>query len=78
MDDIIIQFARLWGNYEATRYTAKDEIIAEELKDYDSIELRNLLQQWADEFNAGNWTDDEALVTDTVAFFEYKLEEMIG
>ena len=69
MNDLIVQFARLWGLQEAHRWNAKDEEISDMLKGYDSMELRHLLQQWAEEYCR---TDAE----DTVEFFERKIEEM--
>ncbi len=70
MDDLIVQFARLWGQYETLNLTDKDREIADMLKSYDSIELRDLLQQWADEFYSNSKYED------TVEFFEQKVEEM--
>ena len=70
MDDVIIQFARLWGQREVLVANAKDEKIADMLKSYDSIELRNLLQQWSEEYLFDGEYDD------TVDFFEQKIEEM--
>ena len=70
MSDVIIQFARLWGQREVLIVNAKDEEISDMLKSYDSIELRNLLQQWSEEF----LYDGE--YEDTVDFFEQKIEEM--
>ena len=74
MNDVIIQFARLWGQKEVLPlcYTKREEEIAEELKSYDSIEMRNLLQQWADEFLYDN-EDCE----DTVEFFEEKVANLM-
>ena len=69
MNDLIIQFARLWGLQEAYRWNAKEEEISDMLKGYDSMELEHLLQQWAEEYNNAN-------AEDTVEFFERKIEEM--
>ena len=71
MEDLIVQFARLWGQQEVLVINSKDEEISKMLKSYDSIELRNLLQQWSDEFMF-----DSNENTDTVEFFEEKIEEM--
>ena len=71
MEDLIVQFARLWGQQEVLVVNCKDEQISKMLKSYDSIELRNLLQQWSDEFMF-----DSNENTDTVEFFEEKIEEM--
>ena len=68
--DIIIQFARLWGQKEATVLTARDEDISDALKSYDSEEMTSLLEDWAEEY----------LVSDTdyvCDFFKGKIEEMV-
>ena len=70
MNDVIIQFARLWGQTEVWRVSVKDEDISDELKGYDSEEMLALLTKWAEEFMAG---DEE----DTVVFFERKVAELI-
>jgi hypothetical protein len=69
MNDLMIQFARLWGQYEAYRYSAKDEEISDMLKGYNSLELLGIVHDWAEEYCL---TDAE----DTVEFFEQKIEEM--
>lgn len=69
MNDLVVQFARLWGQYEGCRYTAKDEEVSDMLTAYDSLELYGLLYDWAEEYCL---TDAE----DTVDFFEEKIEEM--
>ena len=71
MDDLMIQFARLWGQREVLILNSDDEIIANILKSYDSEELLQLLKKWADEFVDNNESDD------TVDFFERKLEGML-
>lgn len=69
MNDLVVQFARLWGQYEGCRYTAKDEDVSDMLKAYDSLELYGMLYDWAEEYC---FIDAE----DTVDFFEKKIEEM--
>jgi hypothetical protein len=69
MSDLIIQFARLWGLQEAYRWSTKEEEISDMLKGYDSMELSNLLYNWAEEYDSTN-------ANDTVDFFEQKIEEM--
>ena len=71
MDDLMIQFARLWGQREVLILNSDDEIIANILKSYDSEELLQLLKKWADEFVDNNESDD------TVDFFERKIEGML-
>ena len=70
MNDVIVQFARLWGQTEMWRVSAMDEDISDELKGYDSEELLNLLTDWAEEFMAGDYDD-------TVGFFESKVEKLM-
>jgi hypothetical protein len=72
MNDIIVQFARLWGMHEATVLTAEDEDISDELKQWDSEELYSLLKKWSDEYE--KCTDD----IDTVEFFELKVKELMN
>ena len=69
MNDLMIQFARLWGQYEAYRCSVKYEEISDMLKGYDSLELLGIVHDWAEEYCL---TDAE----DTVEFFEQKIEEM--
>ncbi len=68
--DIIVQFARLWGQLEATVYTVEDEDTSDLLKSYDSEEMLNLLKNWSDEFIK---SDTE----DTCDFFYTKIKELI-
>lgn len=70
MNDLVVQFARLWGQREAWCYNLKDEEVADMLKAYDSEELQQLLQTWVDEY----LTDENA--EDSVDFFEKKIGEM--
>lgn len=67
--DVVVQFARLWGQKEALVVNAKDKEIADMLKGYDSEEMVKLLIFWDEEYS-GN------LVEDTCEFFERKIEEM--
>ena len=69
VSDIVVQFARLWGQRESCVVNAKDEEVSDMLKGYDSEELIKLLIFWEEEYS-GN------LVEDTCDFFERKLEEM--
>ena len=77
MDDLIVQFARLWGQRETFAFNEKEEKIAEMLKGYDSEELLQLLQAWAEEY-ASLPENSHWLTVDTVDFFERKIEEMFG
>ncbi len=67
MNDIIVQFARLWGQLEATVLTAEDEDTSDMLKAYDSEEMLKVISEWAEEFAA---SDEE----DTCDFFYSKIE----
>ncbi len=70
MNDIIVQFARLWGQKESYRQNSKDEKVSDVLKEYDSQEMLSLLTKWADEYSVSD-------IEDTVDFFETKLKEII-
>ena len=71
MNDIIVQFARLWGQHEALVLSAKDEDVSDELKGYDSEELLSLLTAWAEEFLSID-------ADDTVEFFEKKVDMLMS
>ena len=68
--DIIVAFARLWGQKEAWYMSENDEKVRNELIAYDSQECLELLTEWANEYMN---SDEE----DTVQFFEKKIEELI-
>lgn len=70
MNDIIVQFAVLWGQTIGSSLSSKEVEIAEEMKQYDSEELLKILSAWAEEFVAGNEED-------TVEFFEEKLVDWL-
>ncbi len=71
MNDLIVQFARLWGQYEAYVQNAEDEEISDTLKSYDSEEMLKVISKWADEYEK---SDED----DTVDFFEKKLKELVS
>lgn len=68
MDDLVVQFSRLWGRKE-TAANPSDKKAAETLWKYDSLEMRDFIQQWAEEFPNSNFDDPEY-------FFEAKIEEL--
>jgi hypothetical protein len=68
MNDIIAQFARLWGQHEAYMQSAKDIVLSEKLKSFDSEEMLHVITGWADEYMKSD-------IEDSVEFFEKKLEE---
>lgn len=67
--DIVVQFARLWGQHEAYTNSAADEDLSDELKQYDSVELLELLTKWAKEYM-------ESDIENTCEFFETKLKKL--
>ena len=70
MNDVIVQFARLWGQLEATTLTAKDEDTSDMLKAYDSEDMLNVISGWAEDFLN---SDEE----DTCEFFYKKVETLL-
>jgi hypothetical protein len=71
MDDLIVQFARLWGNYEAHGWSKEELELSEKLKGYDSEEMLEILKVWADEYIESEYDD-------TVEFFEEKIKNLKG
>jgi len=71
MNDIIVQFAVLWGQVIGSSIISSKEMeIAEEMKQYDSEELLKIFSGWADEYKALGKED-------TVEFFESKLTDLM-
>jgi hypothetical protein len=68
--DIIVTFARLWGQKEALCLSEIDEKVRNELTAYDSEECLALLTEWANEYM--NLAEE-----DTVEFFEKKLADLL-
>ena len=66
MNDIIVQFAILWGQTIGSAITPKEIEIAKDMKHYDSEELFHIFSKWAEEYISSNEED-------TVAFFERQL-----
>lgn len=71
MNDIMIQFARLWGQLEATTITAKDKDVSDYLKSYDSEEVMNIVWEWSEEYMA-----DDNNIEDSCDFFYIKIKEI--
>ena len=71
MNDIIVQFAVLWGIKIGSALSTAEMELAKEMKAYDSEELLVLLSEWAKDLI----TSDEE---DTVEFFEDKLKNFIN
>ena len=72
MNDIIVEFARLWGQREAYHDNEEEIRVAEELKAYDSQECAALLTVWAGEYLANPDAND------TYDFFNEKVEALVG
>ena len=49
-DDLIVQFAMLWGMQIGSALSAKEIEIAKEMKQWDSTELLQLFSAWKDEY----------------------------
>ena len=73
MNDIIVQFARLWGQREAYQDTEEEVRAAEELKAYDSQECLALLTIWAKEY-----LDSDNTERDTCVFFNEKVDALVA
>lgn len=50
MSKILVSFIRLWGRYEATRFTETDIKISDELRSYEDDEMEVLLSEWEEEY----------------------------
>ena len=74
MNDVVVAFARLWGQKEvlADPWNDYDERVAEELKSWDSQECLELLSKWAREYLLPDQPID-----DTVEFFDMKVRELV-
>lgn len=70
-NDLLIQFAILWGHQIGSALSQKEVEIAKEMKLYDSIELYNLFSAWANEYRAQTDIDD------SVNFFQIKLTDLL-
>lgn len=67
MNDLIVQFAVLWGQTIGSATTIEETKRAEEMKQYSSDELLPILSNWAREYLNSD-------IDDTVDFFENKIE----
>ena len=74
MNDVVVAFARLWGQKEvlAAPWDDYDERVTEELKSWDSQECLELLSKWAEEYLLPGQPID-----DTVEFFDMKVRELV-
>ena len=70
MNDIIVQYAVLWGMKIGSVIGSKEREIAEVMKVYDSVELLEIFSGWAEEY----FNSD---VEDSVEFFEMKLADLM-
>jgi len=73
MNELIIQFAVLWGLYIGSAMGRKEIELAEEMKEYESDELLDIFSAWAKEFLEKDYVAD----TDLNEFFEEKLCELM-
>lgn len=71
MNDLIVQFAILWGQEIGSAVFTKEIETSEILKAYDSEEVTNILSRWAEEYEAGDCDD-------TVCFFYEKLASLLN
>ena len=71
MNEVILQFAVLWG-MNLRPFNAKEADIAEEIKYYDSEELLALLTEWAEDFT-NNHID-----SDVCDYFDCRLNKLIS
>lgn len=71
MNDLIVQFAILWGINIGSAITPGDLEIAECLKAYDSEEALALFTRWAEEYMENDWDD-------IYSFFINKLPSIIN
>ena len=71
MNDVIVQFAVLWGQFIGSAVLSSTEMrLAEEMKQYDSEELLEIFTAWADEFHTSSEED-------TVEFFNEMLADLL-
>lgn len=68
--EIMIQFARLWGQLEASVSTDESRQIAEKLKGFNSEEMMSVLSAWKTDYLCGE-------TQDTAAFFYEELRKCI-
>ena len=74
MNNLIIQFAILWGEFiGGTVLSSKEMQLAEEMKQYDTEELADIFSDWAKEFLENDYITD----SDSVEFFGEKLCELM-
>lgn len=73
MNDLIIQFSILWGEFIGSAASGFEIEWAEEMKQYDTEELFNIFSEWTKEFLEENFVAD----TDSVEFFGEKLSELM-
>lgn len=67
--NIVIQFARLWGMYEAGGWSKEELDLAEKLKGYDNQEMSVVIEEWATEFLEEEYDD-------AVEFFKEKINNL--
>ena len=70
-DDLLVQFAMLWGMKIGSVSSDSEINNANHMKSYDSSELYILFSAWKEEYITQEWDD-------TVDFFEEKMTEMFS
>ena len=67
-NDLLVQFAVLWGNYIGSAHSSTD---ANKMKQWDSEELLNLFSTWKNEYLS------QDAIEDSVDFFNKKLSDLL-
>ena len=68
MNDIVVRFAMLWGETIGSALTPEEIKKAEDMKQYDSEELFNLLSGWAEEYLNGDYDDTVIQVANELGY----------
>lgn len=70
MNELMIQFAILWGVYMSESILINGRDFSEDMKAYSSEELLPVFEEWTEEYGYST-------IDDTVDFFEEKLVEAL-
>ena len=70
-NDLVVQFAILWGMQIGSAFSSKEIEIAEEMKQWDSDELFKLFSAWKTEYFG------QDIIEDSAEFFQKKLVELL-
>lgn len=69
--DLVVQYAILWGTYIGSAMTTEEVENSKKMKQWDSIELKDLFCKWKDEYLIQNEIED------SVDFFNMKLKALM-